>query len=628
MAKYLRHAFVFSAIFFVTTPNLGARWRVRITTLGGTPHSFSQPLTQPDDLRRMIVSHMDDVRTVLKKKGSGWTGRFEDLETAVKFADVKVLTIPVGARLPWMAMRRSSGRPALYKPLDGMIWAGSAPLDAYYIAFRSNGKGWKLIVPKPCGNFWITSEPLTQKFIDSELRPKGDCFHEDQEIQFAPSGSAYNREGLIMHDNGDFGDTAQREGWYWLGVWIRANELHQPWTDSPARTLDFDAVERKLEPEQNGIFVRAPGKNSFGLNTDGNENHGMTRDQLVPVIAALGVRGKQDILQRLWYALPEDVLGKHDFQGHWHDNTNGRDFYTSDPVNDIKNRVCALSVDARDCSLNVDTRNCGHDVWGIHYNDPFCEIAKGTQNALYVAQKLVCEASKATQNALYLAAQVACNVQKGVDVAYATFKKETFLLRFSGDPLQPMTYKLLVRSGVVPISIFPATQLAVAIGLSGGGDLNLLGSIAVLRNQATGDLDGHCQYGRRDCVDQDMNSVVMLWMFRHTGPTLGNASAIQSYKSRDHSYGSYFKRYCEVYGPLRIYPGQSCPEWEPDCSTDKPSLDAKVVARMNAGIASGWPPDARGSGPYGAIRWYNRWSTKANPKLATLWEPIFDNLLK
>lgn len=609
-----------------STATVSATWRVRIKTLGGTPAAFNPPLNEPDDLRRMVGAHLADVTTVLRHRGTGWTGRIQDLERAAQFAQVKTLTLDVGKRLPWMAMRRR-GRPAVYKPPSGMIWDGSAPLQAYSIVFRSNGKGWRLIAPKPCGNLWVTSERLTPEFL-KELAANGDCFHEQQEIQFAPSESAYNRAGLIMHDNADFGDTAHREGWYWLGVWSRAREINQPWTDSPPRALSFDDVEKKLEPHQDGVFVRAPGKDPFGRPTDGNENHGMTRDQLVPLIAALSVWGKRDALQRLWYSLPEDILGKHDFQGHWHDVINNTDSYVVDPVNEIKNRSCPLKVDTRDCSLRVDTRNCGHDALGIHFNDPFCEIAKAGQNALYVGEKIACEAAKGAQNALYSGEQAACNVQKGVDVAVATAKKETYLLHFTGDPLPPATYNLLLRAGVVPLSIYPVTMFAVSPSGMILGEINLKGQIDVLRNQATGDIACGSQSvpDKLDCVDQDMNSIVMLWMSRHTVPTPISVSAIQSYRSRAHSYGSYFGRYCEVYGPLTVY--SQCPSWEPDCCMDKGCLNAKLTSRMKSGIASGWPPDGPGFGPYGAIRWYNRWTTGANPKLATLWKPILADVLK
>ena len=517
-------------------------------------------------------------------------------------------------------MRRRNGKPRIYKPANGMIWDGSAPLQAYSILFPSNGRAWTLIAPRACGNLWVTSQPLTAKIL-KQIVDDLDCFHEKQEIQFAPSGSPYNRDGLIMHDNADFGDTAQREGWYWLGVWIRLNEVHQPWVDTPPRVLSFDDVERKLEPDQNGIFVRAPGKDPFGRATDGNEDHGMTRDQLVPLIPALSVWGKRDALQRLWYALPEDILGKHDFQGHWHDFLTGTDSYTSDPVNDIKNRNCAST---RVCTLQWDTRSCGHDVdWGWfgkhHINDPFCEIAKAAQNALYVAQKAACEALKAAE-------QVACEVQKGIDVVVATGKKETGLLLFMdnhkfqpADVLHPATYNLLVRSGVTPLSIFPVTIFAVSAPGLILGETDLKVGIDLLRDHARTD---------PDYVDQDMNSIAMLWMSRHTVPTPATNWAIQSYRSRAHSYGSYFRRYCEVWGPLTVYPAGKCPDWEPDCCADKSCLNAKLTARMKAGIASGWPPDGKGFGPYGAVRWYNRWSTGANPKLATLWEPIIRDLVK
>lgn len=625
MVERLRVTFVLVAVVCLTITNVEAQWRVRIKTLGGSPSAFNLPLNEPDDLRRMVGVHLSDVRAVLKQKGTGWTGRIEDLERAAKYGQVRSATLDVGKTIPWMAMRRR-GRPAVYDPAAGMIWSGSAPLQIYYISFRSNGRGWKLIAPVPCGNFWVASERLTKKFI-AELGENRDCFHESQEILFAPIGSAYNRDGLIMHDNADFGDTAQREGWYWLGVWIHANELHQPWTDSPPRTLSFNDVAKKLEPNQDGVFVRAPGKDPFGRPTDGHENHGMTRDQLVPMIAALSVWGNRDSLQRLWYALPEDIFGKHDFQGHWHDALNNTDAYVADPVNEIRNRSCHRNVDDRDCSLQVDTRDCSRSAFGISYNDPFCEAAKAAQNAAYAGQKYACEMAKAAQNAIYEAEVVACNLQKGIDVAAAVMKKQTGILRHTGDPLQPATYNLLTRAGVVPFSIFPVTIFAVSPTGFVLGEVNLKGGIDVLRHQATGRVPCGSQPAPDplDCVE-DMNSVVMLWMSRHTLPTFLGNSAIQSYRSRAHSYGSYYKRYCEVYGPLTVY--NQCPSWEPDCCADKNCLNARLTARMRSGIASGWAPDGPGFGPYGAIRWYHRWTSGANPKLATLWEPIVADLVK
>lgn len=45
-----------------------------------------------------------------------------------------------------------------------------------------------------------------------------------------------------------------------------------------------------------------------------------------------------------------------------------------------------------------------------------------------------------------------------------------------------------------------------------------------------------------------------------------------------------------------------------------------ITARIKAGIAAGWKPDA--SSVYGAIKWYHRPAAGANPLLAKLYDPI------
>jgi hypothetical protein len=398
-----------------------------------------------------------------------------------------------------------------------------------------------------------------------------DCFHEKQQIQFAPAGSPFGRDGLIVHDGADFGDTAQREGWYWLGVWIRQNRLHKPWADNPPRVLTFDAVLKKLEPAGDGVFVRAPGKDPFGRAADGHINHGTTRDQLVPLIAAMAVRGKHAELQRLWEALPEDILGKHDFQGHWHDSMDGGDSFTADPCAEIRNHRCSQS-DA--------------------------------------------------------VARAACMAQKAADLNTCQTKKLSGVLRFTGDPLPPMAYNLFVRAGVNPTGISPVTRKAVSADGFTAGEVYLKGSIDVLRHQATGEVPCGSQSvpDKLDCVDQDMNTMVMLWMSRYTRSTAISEAAIASYRSRAHSYGSYFGAYCAAFGPLATK--ERCASGDRTCCEDKRCLNDLLFDRMKAGIATGWAPDGAGIGPYGAVRWYQRWTTGANPGLAVLWEPIFQDVLK
>jgi hypothetical protein len=69
--------------------------------------------------------------------------------------------------------------------------------------------------------------------------------------------------------------------------------MNQPWVDNPPRELSFKAVLQKLEPNGDGVFVRAPGMDPYGRQTDGaGQGYGFTHDQLVPLVAAMGVWGR------------------------------------------------------------------------------------------------------------------------------------------------------------------------------------------------------------------------------------------------------------------------------------------------------------------------------------------------
>jgi hypothetical protein len=125
----------------------------------------------------------------------------------------------------------------------------------------------------------------------------------------------YDDDGLIVHRGMDGGDTAQREGWYWFGVWIRQRVLNEPWTIP--RKISFPQVIHLLEPKQDGIFYRHPKLKPW--NNPFDKTYGFSRDQMIPLIAAMGVWGLVEPLRRLWNALPQDVLGgtKHTFNGGW-----------------------------------------------------------------------------------------------------------------------------------------------------------------------------------------------------------------------------------------------------------------------------------------------------------------------
>ena len=140
----------------------------------------------------------------------------------------------------------------------------------------------------------------------------------------------YDNDGLIVHKGMDGGDTAQREGWYWFGVWIREKVLNDPWTIP--RKLTFPQVIRLLEPAANGVFYRHPKLPPW--NNPYDKTYGLSRDQMTPLVAAMGVWGMTEQLRRLWNALPQDVIGgtKHTFNGEWKIVLGQKTVFTGDIV--------------------------------------------------------------------------------------------------------------------------------------------------------------------------------------------------------------------------------------------------------------------------------------------------------
>lgn len=467
-------------------------------------------------------------------------------------------------------------------------------------------------------------------------------------------------DGLIVHrtpqGKADGGDTAQREGWYWFGVWIRQNKLHQPWTKP--RRLSFPQVIALLEPGKDGVFYRHPKLPPW--NNPRSKEFGFSRDQMIPLVAAMGVWGMKAEIQRLWDALPEDLLGKHAFNGNWR-NFLGQDGMdcseikkrgcdatadcspqvdTRDCSLQIDTRDCSLQVDTRDCSLQVDTRSCGHDIGPIHVNDPVCEAAKAAQNTAYAAAKAACESGKASQNALYASQKAACETAKASqnrvyegqkaacesakasqNAIYASQKAACEAAKsgkkmlceadkaaaqaaclvsnvHSGDIIGPSAVNLFRRAvnenPLVPIS----TSLAlppVDVGIGQFGESELAFN-AGLRVGALRD---------KDDTGDDLNLIVLMLMSRLRFPTSISAAATTAYaQNRPPSYGSYLVEYYRHYG---------------DDATD-------MQDRVAAGIAGGWGRDV--SGPFGAVRWYHRAATGANPALAELYGPIIDAYIK
>lgn len=463
--------------------------------------------------------------------------------------------------------------------------------------------------------------------------------------------------GLIVHKdaNGKFngGDTAQREGWYWFGVWLRANTSGlSPWDRK--RRLNFDQVLDLLEPGHDGVFYRHPKQSPY--NNPFDKEWGFSRDQMIPLVAAMGVWGKQDIITRLWNALPEDALGKKSFNGNWR-NLLGQD---GPNCGDILKRdcsptdVCTLNVDARDCSLQVDSRNCSLQVdnrdcsanedtrncEGNPIAKGYCEAQKAAQNAGYATAKASCEAQKAAQNAGYAAAKASCETAKATqNAAYASVKAscETqkvtqngiyaadkasceaaktakkfaceadkaaanqlcrFTNVYSGDIIGPSTVNLFLRAlnkdPLIPDwSTFLPTKILNG-GLAGEGELYAEQHIIVGKT-----------WDNKDETGDDLNNIVMLIMSRLRFPSAISEQAVNVYiQQRRDSYGSYLGEYYSKFGD-----------------------DMKDLRqRIDRGIAEGWKPDV--SAPAGAVRWYHRPDTGANPQLGTLYIPVIGYYLK
>jgi len=101
--------------------------------------------------------------------------------------------------------------------------------------------------------------------------------------------------GLIVQSNGDAGDTAQREGWAWFGIWIRQAKLAEPWEKS--LPLSFQNTIALLEIDESGLFRRHPDQ--------WNDDKDFSRDQQIPIVASLGVWGLRQPLDRLFRRLKD-----------------------------------------------------------------------------------------------------------------------------------------------------------------------------------------------------------------------------------------------------------------------------------------------------------------------------------
>jgi len=355
----------------------------------------------------------------------------------------------------------------------------------------------------------------------------------------------YDAEGLIVHKRGpngslDGGDTCQREGWYWFGVWVR-EQMQDPWKVPREKLKTLSDVVGLLEPKRDGVFYRHPKLAPW--NNPYDKDYGFSRDQMLPIMAAMGVWSQRDPslgepLRRLWNALPQDKVGgtKHTFNGNWWPSDQLALVYTGDIVG-------PATINFYRRALAQDPMTAGDG------NGPNGERELGANVALRL------DAAKDKDNT-------------GDDLNLIVM-----LL------LSALRYPNTTSLGLPPPPILPSLPdlpkpIVNAVGLP-------------------------------DWRTKPLPTLQMLnaWL----PPSITTDALLRAYKQRTLSYGSYLRAFRKN-------------------GIDLGTPVEKIRKPMDDGISSGWQPDAKAV--YGAICWYHREETGANPALAGLYEPIVRKYLE
>jgi uncharacterized repeat protein (TIGR01451 family) len=143
----------------------------RATHLGNPATRFAPPLFSSADLRARLRDEKlrPDFAEVLRQWG--WPGDISDFVAAGLTNEIVEWQIPVGDTLPFMSTREN-GKPLC---LRNVTWAGTEPIQAYAFVFKSKGRIYRCITPKPCSNFFIVDlgpEPRSGLAIDCDVPNK------------------------------------------------------------------------------------------------------------------------------------------------------------------------------------------------------------------------------------------------------------------------------------------------------------------------------------------------------------------------------------------------------------------------------------------------------------------------
>jgi hypothetical protein len=316
--------------------------------------------------------------------------------------------------------------------------------------------------------------------------------------------------------------------------------MNDPWPIERDRT--FPEVVGLLEPKRDGVFYRHPKLPPW--NNPYDRDYGFSRDQMLPIMAALGVWSKKDPsllepLRRLWNKLPQDKVGgtKHTFNGAWWPSDQFGLVYTGDIVG-------PATINFYRRALNQDPMTAEDG------NGPNGERELGVNVALRL------EAAKDKNDT-------------GDDLNLIVMLLLAWLRHPNTNPL-----------GMPPLPILPSLPdlpkpLVDRLGMPDW-------RVAPLPSP----------------------SALSAWL----PSAITTERLLRAYKQRPLSYGSYL-------GTCRKH-----------CGGDLGNVTDSARKCMDDGIRGGWQPESKAV--LGAIRWYHREETGANPALATLYEPIVHKYLE
>ncbi len=466
----------------------------------------------------------------------------------------------------------------------------------------------------------------------------------------------------------DGGDTAQREGLYWFGVCLRQQTPGMaPWTQPRGKlNLNFDQVLRLLEPNSKGIFYRHPKIAPYNQPFAETGGFGFSRDQLIPIVAAMGQcggpTGKYDQrIHDLWKALPEDLVSKHTYTGHWEDPfglsklvRNGAVGRSCQQIHNIScNATCPAPPSINCAALRPPVDTCPPAIPVVlacqAAQPPHCALigllpgapeppdcqafdqaervcqrnaaqldgpAAAAHNACEAAERQVASAGAQACSSVQQQSQAlftgSCQVAVKVGSEQCQqFKGHTFSdcqrgiaalgSYYTGDFIYPQTVNVF-RRALRQNVLVPTLADFIPDPIFQGGPFGEDGLKAdVLIRAAAG-------YQNRDDTGDDLDLIVELLFSIARSPTPMSHDAVVAYQAlRPQSYGSFMDTYLRRCGTNMYDPLEAGP-------------------KIDSGIQyAGWVAD-RPVGD-GAIRWYNRADRGANEALATLYAPLIDHYL-